>query len=142
MYQIVQTLHSYNRWLVMLMILAVLFRSYSGWLGKKPFEKPDNLFSVILLALTHTQLLLGLLLYFFLSPTTQKAFEDFGAAMKDGNLRFYAVEHIFIMLIAVVLIQLGRTFSKKAVADVDKHKKLAIFTTIALVLIIAGIKWA
>jgi hypothetical protein len=40
------------------------------------------------------------------------------------------------MLIAVVLIQLGRTFSKKASNDLDKHKKLAIYTTIALLIIV------
>jgi uncharacterized membrane protein len=108
-------------------------------MGKKPFEKLDNTGSLVLLILTHTQLLIGLILYAFLSPYTQAAFADMGAAMKDSTLRYFAVEHIMMMLIAVVLIQLGRTFSKKATDDVQKHRKLAVYTTAAVLLIIASL---
>lgn len=139
MYQLLDTLHSYNRYLMFAALLLVLFRAYSGWMGKKPFEKLDNTGSLVLLILTHTQLLIGLILYAFLSPYTQAAFADMGAAMKDSTLRYFAVEHIMMMLIAVVLIQLGRTFSKKATDDVQKHRKLAVYTTAAVLLIIASL---
>ena len=140
MYQLLDTLHSYNRYLMFAALLLVLFRAYSGWMGKKPFEKLDNTGSLVLLILTHTQLLIGLILYGFLSPYTQAAFADMGAAMKDSTLRYFAVEHIMMMLIAVVvLIQLGRTFSKKATDDVQKHRKLAVYTTAAVLLIIASL---
>jgi quinol-cytochrome oxidoreductase complex cytochrome b subunit len=139
MYQLLDTLHSYNRYLLFAALLLVLFRAYSGWMGKKPFEKLDNTGSLVLLILTHTQLLIGLILYAFLSPYTQVAFADMGAAMKDSTLRYFAVEHIMMMLIAVVLIQLGRTLSKKASDDVQKHRKLAVYTTAAVLLIIASL---
>ena len=139
MYQLLDTLHSYNRYLMFAALLLVLFRAYSGWMGKKPFEKLDNTGSLVLLILTHTQLLIGLILYAFLSPYTQAAFADMGAAMEDSTLRYFAVEHIMMMLIAVVLIQLGRTFSKKATDDVQKHRKLAVYTTAAVLLIIASL---
>jgi hypothetical protein len=139
MYQLLDTLHSYNRYLLFAALLLVLFRAYSGWMGKKPFEKLDNTGSLILLILTHTQLLIGLILYAFLSPYTQAAFANMGAAMKDSTLRYFAVEHFIMMLIAVVLIQLGRTFSKKATDDVQKHRKLAVYTTAAVLLILASL---
>jgi quinol-cytochrome oxidoreductase complex cytochrome b subunit len=139
MYQLLDTLHSYNRYLLFAALLLVLFRAYSGWMGKKPFEKLDNTGSLVLLILTHTQLLIGLILYAFLSPYTQAAFANMGAAMKDSTLRYFAVEHFIMMLIAVVLIQLGRTFSKKATEDGQKHRKLAIYTTAAVVLILASL---
>lgn len=136
MQDIINILHSYNRYLILIALAFVLFRSYSGWLGRKPFEKTDNTASVALLGLAHLQLVLGLIQYFVTSNWTKAAFADMGAAMKTPWLRYFAVEHITAMVLAVVLIQLGRTFSKKAVDPTEKHRKLAIYTTIAVVLIL------
>ena len=132
-------LHSHNliRWILLILLIFVLFRAWTGWLGKGSYQKIDKITGGILVGFTHLQLIVGLLLYFLFSPITQAAFQDMGAAMKDPNLRFYAVEHILTMIIAVVLIQLGRTFSKKASTDIEKHKKVAIYTTIALLLILS-----
>lgn len=131
--------HSHNliRWILLILLVLVLLRAWSGWLGKGSYQKIDKITGGMLVGFTHLQLIIGLLLYFVYSPITQAAFQDMGAAMKDSNLRFYAVEHIFTMIIAVVLIQLGRTFSKKAKTDIEKHKKVAIYTTVALLLIVS-----
>jgi uncharacterized membrane protein YozB (DUF420 family) len=132
-------LHSHNliRWILLILLIFVLFRAWTGWLGKGSYQKIDKITGGILVGFTHLQLIVGLLLYFVYSQVTKAAFQDMGAAMKDPNLRFYAVEHILTMIIAVVLIQLGRTFSKKAATDIEKHKKVAIYTTIALLLILS-----
>jgi len=131
MHAILVTLHSYNRYLLLAALLFVLYRSFSGWMSKKPFEKADNTASVALLGLTHLQALLGLIMYFATSTYTTTA----GLSMKDPWVRYFKAEHIAAMLIAVVLVQLGRTFSKKAATDEDKHKKLAIYTAIATLII-------
>jgi hypothetical protein len=80
-------------------------------------------------------------LYAFVSPVTKTAFNDFGAAMKNADLRFYAVEHILMMVIALVLVHIGRAKSKKDVAPWKKHRSAAIFYGIALLLVLAGIPW-
>ncbi|MEI6408879.1 MAG: cytochrome B [Bacteroidota bacterium] len=136
MNSILVTLHSYNRYLILAALVFVLYRSISGWLGKKPFENADDKASLALLIVTHLQLLLGLLLYAFYSNWTQTAFANWEVAKKDPMMRYFAVEHITAMLIAVVLIQLGRTFSKKAAPE-DKHRKLATYTGIATLIIVA-----
>lgn len=136
MHQIVNTLHSGNRYLLLAALVLVLFRSWSGWMGKKPFEKADNTASVILLGLAHLQLLLGIIQFFFTSAYTRTAMADMGAAMKDEWLRYFTVEHSLMMVIAVVLIHIGRTTSKKATTDETKHKKLAIWTTVAVLIIV------
>ena len=136
MNDILVTLHSYNRYLILAALIFVLYRAYTGWLGRKPFEKIDNTGSAALLGLSHLQLVIGLIQYAFTSTWTQTAFADFGAAMKDPMQRYFAVEHILAMVIAITLIQLGRTFSKKATDDTEKHRKLAIYTSIALVIIV------
>jgi hypothetical protein len=136
-------LHSHNllRWLVLIvMILAVAFAVY-GWTAKRPFTKKDNITGLLLTIFVDLQLVIGLILYFFVSPFTKAAFADFGAAMKNSELRFYAVEHFILMLIALILIHIGRVKSKKAFTDVKKHRMAAIFYGIAFILILAGIPW-
>ncbi len=106
---ILNALHSYNRYLILAALVYVMFRSWSGWMGKKPFEKADNTASVALLGLAHLQLLLGLIQYFFTS-----AYTTGGLPISDPWVRYFKMEHISAMILAVILIQLGRTFSKKA----------------------------
>ncbi len=136
MYPILNALHSYNRYFLFAALVFVLYRSISGWLGNKPYEKADNTAGAALLGFTHLQLVLGLILYAGVSPYTKAAFADMGAAMKNPMLRYFAVEHMVSMLIAVVLIQLGRTLSKKAANDNSKHRKVAIYTGIATLIIV------
>lgn len=131
MHPLLTTLHSYNRYLLLAALLFVLYRSFSGWLSKKPFENADNTASAALLGLAHLQALLGLIMYFATSPYTTGS-----GSMKDPWVRYFKAEHIAAMLIAVVLVQLGRTFSKKAATDEEKHKKLAIYTAIATLIIV------
>jgi hypothetical protein len=132
MHSLVNTLHSGNRYLILVALLFVLYRSWSGWMGKKPYEKADNTVSAVLLGLSHLQLLLGLIQYFVTSAYTRG-----GLPISDPWVRYFKMEHISAMVLAIVLIQLGRTFSKKASDPVEKHKKVAVYTTIAA-LIIAG----
>jgi uncharacterized membrane protein len=138
-YSIFNLLHSYNHYLLVAALLAVVAFSLSGWLGKRSFSSLDKLASTVLITSTHLQLVLGLVLYLALSPKTKAAFASMGAAMKDSNLRYFAVEHITAMIIAVVLIQIGRTKMKRAVTDKDKHKSLAIYSLLALVVILVSL---
>ncbi len=136
-------LHTHNmfRWLVLItLVLAVLF-ALIGWFGKKEWAKKDNITGLLLTIFMDIQFLVGIILYAFVSPITKAAFADFGAAMKNADLRFYAVEHIFIMIIALVLVHVGRAKSKNASAPWKKHRTSAIFYGIALVLILTAIPW-
>jgi len=136
-------LHTHNlfRWLVLIaLVLAVLF-ALIGWFGKREWNKKDNITGLILMIFMDIQFLVGLILYALVSPITKAAFNDFGAAMKNADLRFYAVEHILMMVIALVLVHIGRAKSKKDVAPWKKHRSAAIYYGIALVVVLAGIPW-
>lgn len=112
-----------------------------GWLGNKPFTAADNKIGTALLGATHLQIVIGLILY-FVSPTVEVAMSDMGAAMKNADLRFWAVEHVTLMLVAAVLVTVGRVLSKKATVDIVKHKRAAIFFSIAFAVIMQAIPWA
>lgn len=140
-YEIVLFLHSWVRWFILILGLVVIIKAYSGWFGNKPYLKGDNGMSAGFMGLLHLNLLLGLILY-FISPIVEAALSDFGAAMKDSNLRFWALEHILVNIIAVIIAQVGRIKSKKAVSDLAKHKTVAIWYTIAFILLLSRIPWA
>jgi len=135
MYEFLLNTHNVVRWLLLAVIIFVLVRSWGGFLGKKPYEKLDKAIGGALIGFTHTQLILGVIL-FIVSPLTELAFTNFADAMKDPVLR-YPFEHAFVMVLAVVLIQMGRTISKRATDPVKKHKSVALYTTIAVVLILS-----
>src|SRR5690606_22060509 len=85
------------------------------------------------------QLLIGLALYAMSSMVT---FNDMSNVMKTANLRYWTVEHISMMVLAIILITVGHSKSKKAVDASAKHKSIAVFYTIALVIILAAIMMA
>ena len=135
-------IHDTLRWLVLLGLIVTLTRYMAGWFGHKPWKKVDNILGITVTLLMDLQLITGLTLYFFLSPITQIALSNFGAAMKDPNLRFYAVEHFAMMVIAVILVHIGRAKSKRAITDGGKFKVASVFYLIALMVIFAAIPWS
>lgn len=142
MYDFVLLLHSWLRWVVVILAVLVLFRALMGVMNKSAFSAADDKASLFFMISCDVQLLIGLLLYVFLSPITAAAFQDFGSAMKDATLRYFAVEHLSMMLIALVLVHIGRSRSKKATTDLAKHKALLIYYGIAVLLMFASIPWA
>jgi hypothetical protein len=125
--------HSVLRYFLLFLLLMVVVKSLAGWLGGKPYTKGDNQFSLFLLIATHLQLLVGLLLY-FVSPAVQ-----FSSETMKAPYRYWTVEHIFMMLIAVVLITIARISHKKLPTDTAKHKRLFILNAVALLIIIVAI---
>lgn len=136
-------LHSHNgfRWLVLIsLVLAIIF-AFAGWMKKSKWSKKDNLIGIILVIFMDLQFLIGLALYAFVSPFTKAAFADFGAAMKNTELRFYAVEHFLMMVIALVLVHIGRSKSKKELTGWKAHRIAAIYYSLGLLLILLAIPW-
>jgi hypothetical protein len=141
MYPILLFIHSWLRWILLLTAVFVIIRAFYGWINNRDFTNTDNKSTIYLVALFHLQLLIGLLLYFFFSPITTGAFEDFGMAIKYSSIRYWAVEHIFIMLLAIIIAQIGRIQIKKANADRVKFRNAAIYFSLALILILSRIPW-
>lgn len=116
------------------MVVCARDRKSGSWA-----EKHERL-HVLFLAVLDVQLLLGLLLYFKLSPYSQAALANMGAAMKEPTLRFFGVEHITTMLVAVVVAHVGRIRSKRKQGAA--HFRSALITQVAwLVLTLLAIPW-
>ncbi len=141
-YSVFLFLHSITRWLILIAGVLAVGKALWGWLGKKEWNKIDDRLSLIFTIGMDVQVVFGLVLYLFLSPLTLAAFKDFGAAMRNTELRFWGIDHISIMIIVLVLAHIGRALSKKASDAAVKHKRAAIFFTIAMLVLIASIPWA
>ena len=141
MYTVVLDIHNVVRWIVLILILVALFRAYWGWFGKRNWSETDRRAGSFLGMAIDTQLLLGLILYIFLSPITRTAFQNFGAAMQVPDVRFFAIEHILYMLLAVVFVHVGSVLSRKVVESVAKHQRAALWFSLALVVILVGMPW-
>lgn len=141
LYRILLSLHSILRWVVLLLALFTIIRSLTGMTRKRPWERMDQQASLWFVSSLDLQFLVGLILYFFLSPITQTALQNFGGAMGNSSVRFFAVEHILMMFIAVVLAHIGRGRAKRLENRVAKHRTILIFTALALLLILVAIPW-
>lgn len=134
MYNIFKELHSGFRYVVFVLILLAIIQSLIGWFGNKPYTEGNRKINLFALISAHTQLLIGIILY-FLSPFVQFNHHT----MKDATTRYFTVEHWVMMIIAIVLITIGHSKSKKTEVSVSKHKTIAIFYGIALLVIIGAI---
>jgi len=105
-----------------------------GWLNKEAYTENDEKLSLWLFILTHTQLLVGLVLY-FVSPFVIFS----GTSMKDSMLRYWLMEHSTMMLIAIVLITMARITAKKITDSAAKHRRFFTFNALALVIIVVAI---
>jgi hypothetical protein len=135
-------LHSYLRWLLLVLLLASIIKSFSGFRYKKTLSAGDKKLWLFTMISAHVSLLVGLYLVLFgrfgvftftPAPGTK--------VMKDNFLRFFWVEHPVMMIIAITLITIGRGQVKKPIPDAVKYKKAFWFFLIALLVILAAIPW-
>jgi hypothetical protein len=127
-------LHSGFRYIVLLLVLLAILIAWAGWLGKKSYSEGNRKLNLFALISVHTQFLIGLILY-FLSPLVQFNSQT----MKQPDTRYWTVEHLTAMIIAIVLITIGHSKSKKNTTPGGKHQSIAIYYTAALLIIIATI---
>jgi hypothetical protein len=130
-YTIVQHLHSGFRYIILVLFIYTILQAFIGWLAGRPYTNRNRISNLVAMISAHTQLLIGIVLY-FLSPLVQ-----FNAdTMKNPTTRYFTVEHWVMMLIALVLITIGHSKSKKLVLPEAKHKIIALFYTLALLIIV------
>ena len=137
MYAFMPHLHNIMRWVVVLAAVAAIVMAWAGVFNRSAWTKPNanvgRLFSISF----DVQVLIGILLYAWLSPITTTAFSNMGAVMSNSVQRFFVVEHLLLMVVAAVLVHIGVARGRKTNATLQP----AIFYTVALIAVIAAIPW-
>ena len=141
MYSAVLILHSWMRWAVLLLAVLVIVRAWSGLSARKLWDAADRRGLLLFTIAIDLQTLLGLILYLGVSPVIALAFQNLGAAMRNGSVRFFLVEHALGMLIAVALAHVGSVKVKKAADAQAKHRLALTFVAVTLVVIALSIPW-
>lgn len=131
LYGILKSAHSGWRYIVLILLVVALLQALAGWLGKKGYTEGNRKLNVFTLISAHIQFLFGLALYFI--------GKWFAVDSSVAVGRYWKMEHIAIMLLAIVLITIGNSRSKKITDGTAKHKAIAIFFGLALILIIGSI---
>lgn len=135
-------IHNLLRWVILLLLVLSIFRAYKGWKSRKMFSKSDKQLGLFLMISAHIQFVIGLYQWAF-GPVGLQQIKSSGMAvvMKDSVLRYWAVEHITVMIIAIGLITVGRSITKKSISDTFKFKRSFWMYLLALILILATAPW-
>ena len=137
MYTFLLDLHNLLRWVIVIVGLVAVVMALRGAFARAAWSPQQTSLGRLLTISVDLQLLVGLLLYFVFSPVTTGAFKDFGAAMKNDQTRFFLVEHLPVMILAVVLIHIGAARARR----INRARPAAIYYTVALVLMVLAIPW-
>lgn len=130
MYNGLLHLHNVLRWLILLFLLIALFQAFA----KSPGVRKSSLWLMIC---AHLTLVVGIYQWFAGEWGLKKIQQlGFGEVMKHDAYRFFAIEHLAGMLIAVILITIGRGKAK-----VLNYRAASWLFLIALILILLTIPW-
>lgn len=140
--EILNHLHSILRWVILILLLITIVTSFNGMRKNADYLAQNKKFALWTLIAAHLQFVIGLIQY-IAGPWGIKNIQNngMGTVMKDSFARFFAMEHILMMTIAIALITIGYSSAKRTLAPRKKHKKIFIFFLIALLLILAAIPW-
>lgn len=138
--QTILVIHNIMRWAILLFGLWTLLNAITGIMSKRAYTANDNRSNLFFMISCDIQLLLGLALYFS-NSWFDKLKTGMGPVMKNSYDRFFTVEHTTMMILAWILVHVGRTSVKRASTDAAKHKKMLLFFGLALLLILAAIPW-
>lgn len=129
--EILKSAHSGWRYIVIVLLVAAVATAISGWLNKKPYTEGNRKLNVFTLISAHIQALLGLILYFM------NSWYKVDSSVALG--RYWKMEHISMMIFAVILITVGNARSKKSNQPSVQHKSIAIYFTLALIIVFGAI---
>lgn len=135
-------LHNVLRWVILLLLVIAIIKALAGMSGRKAFLKGDRQVGTILMIFSHIQLLIGIYQW-ITGAWGLKLIQSQGMSgvMGESAYRFWAVEHAVGMLLAVILITIGRRQAKANISDTAKHKRSFWYFLLALVIIIATVPW-
>jgi len=134
------TLHNLTRWALIIMAVIVLFQALQGWLNKKTYTVKNKKLAAIYSGFFDLQILLGVILFF--SRGWSSALMNGGSeVMSTATVRFFAVEHWMLMLLAVIIMHIGSSKVKKSETDLKKFRLTFIWFGVSLLLVLAAIPW-
>lgn len=134
------SLHSILRWLVLASLVLAIFRSYSGFTKGTIFTKTDNSIRHWTATIAHVQLVVGMTLY-IQNPVIKYFWANLKEMSQQLDVLFFGTIHIFMMLVAIILLTIGSAMAKRKSTDKEKFKTMLLWFSLALFIIFIAIPW-
>lgn len=138
--EIMLQIHHWVAYILLLLLIVSVVKFVMGAAQKSAFSGLDNKLSLFTLIFMHTQVLIGLGVYFSSGPY-QALKANAADAMATPVIRMMAVEHPLVGIIAAVLITMGRSRAKKRTEDAAKFRQHLIFFGIGTLLVLSRVPW-
>jgi len=140
MHQFFLHIHSYWRWLVLVSMLIIVLKSIIGYKSNSDYNSKDATLRKVTVSILHIQFILGSIIYSF-SPLVKTFFKNISENIHEREIRFFAIEHSLMMLIAIVIVTIGAVKVKKQPDIKLQHKTTYVWFSIALIIILLNIPW-
>lgn len=134
-------LHSWLRWLILIAAIWTIIQAISGMAARRPYKAADHKSSLFFSVFMDLQFLIGIILYFVDGWAKKWTGGQLKEVMGNSAQRFFTLEHIIMMIIALILVHIGRSVVKKTSLDQKKHSKSLIYFGVAFLLILLAIPW-
>ena len=135
-------IHIYISTITLLSGILTQVLSIQGWIKKRDYTRFDQWSSLIFNIGLYLQLILGFIIYFTLRTSLEGAMWEVPDTENDASLRFWAIEHIALMIFALFLTQMGRVFIKRASQPIRIFKAYVFYYGTALLLILFSVSIA
>jgi hypothetical protein len=139
-YPVVLTIHSWLRWGALALGVAATINAFTNRSAHMT-PLPGRMWDVLFMAAVDVQVLFGLLLYFGLSPFTAEGLTNFRSALQQPILRFWTIEHIGLMMSAVILVRVGRVLAMNAATPAVQRMRRGLCFGLAVASMLAGTPW-
>lgn len=138
MYRFMILFHIVTSSVFILVAIAVTSRSILGWSKNLKYTKTDRYMAYLFMALLYITLAHGIIMYFFIDPSTKSAM-DIQHAIKQASLRFWVIEHFYFMTFALILSQIGGIFIRKATIDKRRFTYASLYYGVATLITIVSV---
>ena len=122
--------------LFVITILLIIFRSTRAIIQKRSYTKFDRVLSAVFMAFMYLQFVGGIFLFV---KSTGGYYKEAATNIEMADLRFWSIEHVFLMIFALFISHIGYITIYKSTEAGTKHKKSLQFFVIAFVLILISL---
>ncbi len=122
MHSILVKIHVWSSALFTLVAIVLVILAIRGLVLKKEYQKINLYIEYTYISLLYFGLILGIILYFFVDGSAEAAKKTIEELQKEHSSQFWAIEHFSVMIFALLIAQIGKLFTTKAINNLQKFK--------------------